>query len=124
MWSSQQRNNATRLFLRRLGLLGLLLLVVLGAFGVWGVYQKERESAALRAQVEGDRADLAQRQMQLGGDIARLRTERGMEEALREQYALAERGEGLIVIVDSPASAPAEATPSVFDKIKQAFSWW
>src|SRR3989338_8600795 len=100
MWSSQQRNNATKLFLRRLGLLGLLLLVTVGAFGVWGVYQKEQESAALRAQAEGDRADLVERQAQLGSDITKLKTDRGMEEALREQYALAEKGEGLIIIVD------------------------
>jgi len=124
MWSSQQRNKATRLFLRRLGLLGLFLLVVVGTFGVWGVYRKEQESAALRAQAEGEKAELVQRQTQLGSDIAKLKTARGMEEALREQYALAEQGERLIVIVDAPTSAPVAATTTIFEKIKQAFSWW
>src|SRR3989344_5497098 len=100
MWSRNQRQNAVRLFLRRLGMLALLGLIAVSISGVWGVYKKERESAELRAQIERERADLKARRALLESDLNSLKTDRGIEEALREQYALAENGEQLIVIVD------------------------
>jgi len=123
MWSRNQRQNAVRLFLRRLGMLALLGLIAVSVSGVWGVYKKERESAELRAQVERERADLIARQALLESDLDRLKTDRGIEEALREQYALAENGEQLIVIVD-PQSPPAvEATSTVREWLRKFF-WW
>src|SRR3989344_6389174 len=123
MWSRNQRQNAVRLFLRRLGMLALLGLIAVSVSGVWGVYKKERESAELRAQVERERADLIARQALLESDLDRLKTDRGIEEALREQYALAENGEQLIVIVD-PQSPPAvEATSTVREWLREFF-WW
>ena len=123
MWSRNQRQNAVRLFLRRLGMLALLGLIAVSVSGVWGVYKKERESAELRAQVERERGDLIARQALLESDLDRLKTDRGIEEALREQYALAENGEQLIVIVD-PQSPPAvEATSTVREWLRKFF-WW
>lgn len=113
MWSRNQRQAAARLFLRRLGLLALVALVLLAVPGVWGVFQKERESAERRAEAETERADLERRQKQLSADIEQLESDRGIEEMLREQYGLAERGEGLIVIVERPISAPTRATSTL-----------
>ena len=124
MATSKQRRDPARLFLRRLGLLVLTGLVFVAASGVWNVYQKERESAALRAQVESEYAELRERETQLKKDIARLSTDRGMEEALRKQYALAEEGEGLIIIVEPPAAEPVHATSSVREWFENVFNWW
>ncbi len=124
MWSRNQRQSAVRLFLRRLRLFGLLVLVVIAASGAWGVYRKERESATRRAEAERERTDLLERQSQLEGDLARLKTDRGLEETLREQYALAERGEKLIVIVDPPAPTPSKATSTVREWLRKTFWWW
>lgn len=119
-----QRNDAVRLFGRRLILVGLLVLVVAAVFGVWGAYQKQRESATLRTEAEVHLADLSKRQTRLNSDIANLQTDRGREEVLREQYALAAKGERLIVIVDPPTPVPIQATSTIFDKLKKAFWWW
>ncbi len=118
------RNDPVRLFGRRLILAALLALVIAAIGGVWDGYQKARESAALRAQAQAQLADLTKRQAQLNADIANLKTDRGMEGVLREQYALAAKGEGLIVIVDSPMPAPIHATSSFMDKLRRAFTWW
>ncbi len=123
MWTRNQRQIAARLFLRRLGLLALVALMLLAASGVWGVYWKERESRERRAEAETERADLEKRQKQLSADIERLESDRGLEEMLREQYGLAERGEGLIVIVERPTSAPIRATSTVREWLRKAF-WW
>ncbi len=107
----RQRDPA-RLFLKRLGLLGLLVAVLGMASGVWSVYNKERESALLRTQAESEQAELVDREKQLEADIAQLNTDRGVEEALRSQYALAGSGEGLIVIVEPPTPDFVQATSS------------
>lgn len=118
------RNDPVRLFGRRLILLGLFVLIIVASTGAWGAYQKERESYALRQEAEMQLDDLSQRQAQLDTDIASLETNRGKEQVLREQYALAARGEGLIVIVDTPPVAPTHATSSLVDWFKRTFTWW
>ncbi len=118
------RNDPVRLFGRRLVLLGLFALIIAAGAGAWGAYKKERESYALRQEAEMQLDDLSKRQEQLDTDIASLETNRGKEQVLREQYALAARGEGLIVIVDTPPVAPTHATSSLVDWFKRTFTWW
>ena len=96
----------------------------MAVFGVWNAYQKQHESAALRTEAEVQLADLSKRQAKLNSDVTNLQTDRGMEAALREQYALGAMGEGLIVIIDPPKPVPIQATSTIFEKIKQAFRWW
>jgi cell division protein FtsB len=118
------RHNPLRLIGRRFLLVLLLALVVIAVSGVWKVYSKAEESLALRREAEAQLADLDKRRAQLEADIAKLKTSRGMEEALREQYGLARIGERLIVIVESPAPAPVVATPSVIEWFQKTLSWW
>ncbi|MDO8561498.1 MAG: septum formation initiator family protein, partial [bacterium] len=101
-----QRRNPLHLIGKRLLLILLFALVVVAISGVWKVYRKEQESMTLRREAEIQLADLDKRRAQLEADIAKLKTSRGMEEVLREQYNLAKSGEQMIVIVDPPAPAP------------------
>lgn len=118
------RNDPVRLFGRRLVLLALAGLIIVAITGAWSAFEKERESRMLRVQAETQLSDLAKRQSQLDADIANLETDRGKEQVLREQYALAAKGEGLIVIVDTPPVAPAHATTSLIEWLKKTFTWW
>jgi len=104
-------------------MLVLLGLIAVSVSGVWGVYKKERESAELRTQVERERADLISRRALLESDLNSLKTDRGIEEALREQYALAERGEQMIVIIDPEVPVPTKATSTVGEWLRKFF-WW
>jgi hypothetical protein len=124
MVAIRQRDNPVRLLGRRLFIVALFVLVIAVAWGVWNAHQKERESGALRALAEVQLKDFTQRHTQLTDDIADLQTSRGMEEVLREQYALGARGEGLIVIVDQPSAESVHATTTMFDKLKKVFWWW
>lgn len=124
MESFGQRHNPLRLFGKRLLLLVLLVLVGIAISGVWGVYRKERESRALRAEAEAQLADLSTRKAQLEADIAKLKTKRGVEESLREQYRLVKSGEGLIVIVDPATPTPVTTTSPVMEWFNKTFSWW
>ena len=113
-----------RLSTRRLLTLGLFALVIFGAAGVWSAYNKERESASLRMESQSALADLTQQQAQLQQSITDLQSERGQEAALRQQYAVGERGEGLIIIVDPATTTALEATTTLLQRIEQALSWW
>ena len=118
------RNDTVRLFGRRLVLLALTGLIIVGIGGAWSAFEKERESRMLRVQAETQLGDLSKRQTQLDADIANLETDRGKEQVLREQYALAAKGEGLIVIVDAPQAVPTQAASPVLEWLHKAFSWW
>jgi cell division protein FtsB len=124
MATLRPRNDPVRLFMRRLGLAALFLVVLGVGWGTWRSYREEQASAALRSQAESQLADLTTRQNELNTDISKLETARGKEEVLRDQYALAGRGEGLIVIVDSTGSE-VHATSSAFAQwLHNTFPWW
>lgn len=124
MWSRNQRQRMAHLLLRRVGMLALLALVFFASASVWEVYEKERESRKLRVQAEAEWIDLTERQGKLSKSLAELRTDRGLEEALREQYAFAEHGEGLIVIVEPPAPPSIEATTTLQGWFRRTFEWF
>ena len=76
---------------------------------------KERESSDLRMQAEAHLLDLQTRETALNAKITSLETERGQEAALRDEYQVGKEGEGMITIVDKPATTssniPQEAQP-------------
>ena len=120
----RRQRDPLRLFFKRVLILGMLVLAGVIASGVWGVYKKERDSRALRVESGTQLADLEQRRDQLGEDIASLKTDRGLEEALREQYQLAKSGEKLIVIVEPSEPKPEEKSSPVMEWFNEVFSWW
>ncbi len=118
------RNDPVRLFGRRLLIAGLLALVIAALFGVWGAFRKEQESGGLRATAERQLNELSERRSQLDSNIAKLETVRGKEEVLRNQFALAGKGERVIVIVNA-TSSEVHATSSAFAQwLHNTFPWW
>ena len=81
------------------------------------------EATQLRAEAEGRLADLESQQAKLEGDIEELETNRGMEAALRQQYAVAGAGEGLIVIVESEKASTRQASSTPLGWIAKMFHW-
>jgi cell division protein FtsB len=116
------RNEPLRLFGRRLLLLALVILVGSAAFETWSVFQKERESARLDKEAQAELAELKDRQARLQNDYDSLQTNRGVEAALRDQYAMGKAGEGMVVIVEPQQPAPVEATTSLSQWFADMFS--
>ena len=123
MQQPRQPQDPLKLLGRRVVLLVLATLVVIAASSVWSTFRKQRESAELRREAELRLADLMERSDQLHAKLARLETDRGKEEALRERYELGRAGEGLIVIVDAPVPEAPTSSPSVFKRIRDALPW-
>lgn len=119
----RQRSDPTRLLWRRLSLLVIFLLVCFAAWSVWGAWHKDQDSAALKQQSQAALATLSVQQSQLQQTIDQLQTPRGQEAALRQEYAVGEPGENMVVIVGA-SSTPPPPPPTFLDKLKSAFSWW
>lgn len=103
----------------------LFAIAVAGVFGVWNTYQKEQEAALLNQEAQAQASDLFEREAQLEKDITNLQTDRGKEAVLRQQYALAARGERVIVIVDQPAqTAPTASSSAFIEWLHKTFPWW
>ena len=126
MATIRQRNDPVKLLVRRLMLFCLFLFVIFVSTGVWNIYQKERESQVLKEEARMQLADLQARQSELAERIAELKTDRGTEVALREQYSMGRSGEQLIIITSTqkPAEPEATTTPILQKWMHKVFWWW
>ena len=125
MKTIQPRNDPVAIFWRRVRLVTLFIVVVCAAFGVWDISKKEQESKTLRAQSEVALANLSKHQEDLRDQIRTLKSDRGMEGAVRDQYQMGKEGEGMIVIVnhDVPITA-VEPTTTFKDMLHNVIPWW
>jgi len=119
----RERNDPLRILGRRILLVLLSLFLISVTWALWDIYRKNGEAARLRAEAEGRLADLEEEHRRLEMDIANLETTRGREATLREQYALARAGEGLIVIVEPDRTEETQASPSPWGWIAKMFHW-
>ena len=86
----------------------LILMVVLVFFLIKGsaeVMVKERESAKRVENLEKETEALSAREAELRDGIARLQTEEGIVEEIREKFSVAREGEYVAIIVDEKANA-------------------
>ena len=81
-----------------LAILGVLVLFF--AWGVIGFMGKMEITRQNRKVAENKIAELEERKEKLSSEIAKLKTESGVEESIREKFGLAKEGEGLIVVVE------------------------
>ncbi len=81
----------------------LVFLAVILLFSIFGVVRfliKMNETSKNRNIAENKVAELEKSKQKLTEDIESLKTDRGLEENIREKFGLAKEGEGLIVVVD------------------------
>ncbi|MEI7810165.1 MAG: septum formation initiator family protein [bacterium] len=79
-------------------LFGIILIAF--SWNVWGLFTRMQETAK-NTKIERDKiTELQQRKEKLSEDIANLKTEKGMEENIRDKFGFAKEGEGVVVIVD------------------------
>ena len=89
-----------------IGILVVALFFVLSA--TWGVYGKYLETKENRDIAEQELLKFEERERNIKDEIARLKTERGVEEDIREKFGFVKEGEGVIVIVEPPVQSANE----------------
>jgi len=93
-------------------LIALFLIVALFAYNTVGLIEKERETAQNKTDELNKIKDLQGRQQELSTDIAKLQTDEGKEEAIRDKFQVVKPGEKMVVIVDNQDNTPATSDGS------------
>ena len=62
--------------------------------------RKNNDTKLLKEQSSRELQELQTRQQRLESDIASLKSERGQEEIIRENFQVTKEGEGVVVIID------------------------
>lgn len=114
---AQGKKRAEKKWLDILILTGLIVVLVVFLRATWGLYRKSQmarenlQASALRM------AKLEERRVVLQGKIERLKTPRGIEEEIRNNYPMVKEGEQVINIVENEVKG-ATTTPLTKK------SWW
>ena len=98
----QQKRNMLKVFGLRIFTVVLLLALFALLRGGWNIYQKQREAYLNKVNTEAKLDELVDRKRQLQAEVLHLKSNRGVEEEMRQQFEVAREGEGLIIIVDRP----------------------
>ncbi|HBM45587.1 MAG: hypothetical protein UT05_C0005G0017 [Parcubacteria group bacterium GW2011_GWF2_38_76] len=78
----------------------LLVATILLLKSVWGVYKKDSMARINMKEAEITLANLEKKKVGLEKEIAKLNTERGIEEELRRRFQVVKPGEQVLVVVD------------------------
>lgn len=130
MQEFQERKRIRKIIYSRNMLIFLTIILAFLIFSVVKVYVKSRAAILKNDEAKKELADLEKRKSELGNEIARLETEFGAEEELREKFNVGKPGENILVIVDKEqenAKIEQNSGVSVFlsgfwQKIKNIFS--
>jgi cell division protein FtsB len=106
----QKKSVKTSLWHSPLVLFVFFCVVLIFMYNMVGLIEKVRDTRKKTEIVHNQINDLNSREEALAGDIAKLKTDEGVEAVLRDKYQLVKSGEKMVVIVDQQASAK-EAVP-------------
>lgn len=96
----QKKQKIRRMLYSYPSLIIVFIIAVLLARGAIGIIAKEQESARMLANLEEKAASLASREQELEEGVARLQTEDGVRDEIRERFSVIEEGEHVAIIVD------------------------
>lgn len=68
--------------------------------GAWGIHQKAQIALSEREIAARSLSDLEARTAELKESLTRLKSERGIEEEVRQKYTVARPGEEVVIVVD------------------------
>ncbi len=91
-------------------LICLVILLLLFAWGVIGLFNKMQMTRENRRLAENKLMESQKKKEIFSNDVAKLQSQEGIEESIREKFPVVKEGEELIVVVDDKNTPPVEAT--------------
>jgi cell division protein FtsB len=88
----------------------LFLILIIFSYNLIGLFIKERETARNRVSELNKINDLKQRKDALSSDINNLKTDKGIEEIVRDKFQVVKPGEQMVVIVDGESADSVNST--------------
>lgn len=102
--------------LTKLGTVVVLVLFVVVTKAAWNAFQKEKQSQENLAETRRELLRIEERFFSISEDVDNLRTDRGMEAAIREKFPVAKEGEKIIVILNDGNKEE--------ERTEDERSWW
>jgi len=100
----QEKKKFRKIMQSKPALFLLGLVIIFFTWNVVGLMNRMQNTVKYR-QIEEDKiAELTERQNKLSIDIANLKTEKGLEENIREKFGLAKEGEEMIIVIEDKES--------------------
>ncbi len=98
-------------------------MAVLLSFSVYDRYKAERTTASKSNEVAKELSLLQGRATALDAEVGRLKSDRGIEEEIRDRYQVSKKGERVVVILgDQKKQEDASTTPT--DTPPEPRPWW
>lgn len=96
----RKRQKIRNIIYSKVTLFFLFLILVLFARSTYGLWQKERDTKKTVNDAKVELSSLIEKEASLSSRVASLKTERGVEEAIRGKFKVAKPGEGVVVVVN------------------------
>ena len=96
----QERKKFRKILYSKASIFVLFVILVFTVRGAWKVHQKAEIARTERDDSARMLADLQDRNITLEASLARLKSDRGIEDEVRQKYAVARPGEEVVVVVD------------------------
>ena len=117
LFFKRYRNAITTAYLMLSGVTGVFFLFAFMARGAFHIYEKERVSNDDLEKVENEYQDYTARAAALESGIAKLESDRGVEEEIRNKFRVTKDGEKMVVIVQPEGISTA--SPEIVEQ-----DWW
>jgi len=105
MQELQKKQRVRRIIYSLPLLIVLFIITFFLAKGAIGVMNKERESSRISKDLEEKAKIFSLREQELEEDIARIQTEEGIKDEIKERFSVIQEGEHVAVIVDERNSS-------------------
>lgn len=99
----QERKKFRQILYSKASIVILFVVFVLIAHGAWKVHEKASIAAAESGEAKLTLQEIQDRSKELEASLVRLKTERGIEEEVRQKFTVARPGEEIVVVVDENA---------------------
>lgn len=114
----QERKKIRKILYSKMSLAVLAVLLFAVGRGAWSIHQKAGIAQAERDIAAHSLSELESRNTELQASLARLKSDRGIEEEVRQKYTVARPGEDVVVVVDEKAKKSENGETSTGE------SWW
>ena len=108
MLDFQQKKQIRKVIYSRLSIFALFIIVIFLARSTYDIYKRKGVSAEGYASVKKSYDNLKGREAMLDSEIARLKTDQGVEEEIRGKFNVAKPGETIVTIIDSSSSTSTD----------------
>lgn len=100
------------------------IIIIFFIFSMFGFMNKMEETRKNRKIAEDKIIELEKSKEKLNTEISKLKTEKGVEESIREKFGLAKEGEDMILVIDdknTPTEEKEANSSGFFDFFKNLF---